>query len=106
MGTARALSDTSCSGDSHDFVAAEGPIAVTLVQSTGGVGLAIQVCAGGIDNNDCSINLMPIAVGQTVSGTRKGGSQQNLKLNAANCGGGGPPPPAPVGYAVTVTFQR
>jgi len=106
MGTARALGPASCTSDSHDFIAADGPISVTLTQSTGGIGMAAQVCAGGIDNNDCSINLMPIAVGQTVSGTRKGGSQQNLKLNPPNCGGGGPTPPGPVDYTVTVTFLR
>jgi hypothetical protein len=107
MGTARALSATSCAGDSHDFDAADGPIVVTLVQSTGAIEMAVQVCAGGIDNNDCSINLTPIVVGQTVNGTRKGGARQNLKLNPPNCGPrGGPVPPGPVDYTVTVTVQR
>jgi len=106
VGTTRANSPTSCSGDSHDFEAAEGTIAVTLVQSTGGVGMAVQVCAGGVDNNDCTINLRPIAVGQTVNGARKGVPQQNLKLMPANCGGGGPMPQGPVDYTATVTFQR
>lgn len=106
MGTARATGATSCSGDSHDFAAADGPISVTLNQSTGGIGMAVQVCAGGIDDNNCSINLMPISVGQTVSGTRRGGASQNLKLNAPNCGAGGPPPAGPISYTATVTFQR
>jgi hypothetical protein len=105
-GTTRANSPLSCGGDSHDFEAAAGTVSVTLVQSTGGVAMAVQVCAGGIDNNACTINLGPIAVGQTRTGTRQGVSQQNLKLMPANCGGNGPVPAGPVDYQATVTFQR
>ena len=106
MGTTRALSATSCTGDSHDFVAGEGPVSVTLVQTTGGTALVVQVCAGGIDNGDCTINQTPIAVNQTVRGTRRGGATQNLKLLPLNCGGGGPIPDGPIVYTATVTFQR
>jgi hypothetical protein len=106
MGTTRAITSTSCSGDSHDFQAADGPISVTLVQVTGATSLVVQVCAGGIDDNNCSINQTPIAVGQTKSGTRRGGADQNLKLLPPNCGGGGPPPPGPVGYTATVSYLR
>ena len=105
-GTTRANTPTSCGGDSHDFVAAEGAVAVTLVQSTGGVSMSVQICAGGIDNNACTINQGPIAVGQTRTGTRQGMAQQNLKLLPANCGGNGPVPAGPVDYTATVTFQR
>jgi hypothetical protein len=106
-GTTRALSATSCGGDSHDFEAREGTIAVTLVQSTDGTALGVQVCAGGIDNNDCSINQTRIAVGQTVSGTRRGAAQQNLKLLPVSCSpAGGPVPPGPISYTATVSFQR
>ena len=106
-GTTHANSATSCGGDSHDFEAREGAITVTLVQSTDGTPLSVQVCAGGIDNNDCSINQTRIAVGQTVSGTRKGAPQQNLKLLPVNCSpAGGPAPPGPVSYTATVSFQR
>lgn len=105
-GTARALGPGSCSGDSHDFQAAEGAISVTLVQTTGGVKMGVQVCAGGIDNNNCSINLQPIVVGQTVAGTRVGAAGQNLKFNTANCGGGGTAPATPIDYTATLTFQR
>ena len=103
-GTTRPTGPGSCGGDSHDFDAAEGTIAVMLVQSTGGV--VVQVCAGGIDNNDCTIKLGPIAVGQTLSGTRKGIARQNLKLLPLDCVRPGPVPPGPVDYRATVTFQR
>jgi len=105
-GTTRADGPLSCSGDSHDIMASEGTVTVTLVQSTGDATLGLQVCAGGIDNNDCTINLRPIAVGQTLSGSRKGGRTQNLKLLAPNCGGGGPVPPGPIQYTATVTYPR
>jgi len=60
-GTTQGTTDTGCSGDSHVFQAADGNVSVTLVQSTGNSGLAVQVCAGGIDNNNCTINQTPIA---------------------------------------------
>jgi hypothetical protein len=106
MGTTRANSATSCSGDSHDFQAGEGAVTPTLVQSTGSTGLTAQVCAGGIDDRNCTINQTPLAVMQTLSGARKGGTSQNLKLLPLNCGGGGPVPPGPIDYTATVTYQR
>jgi hypothetical protein len=106
MGTTRATSPTSCMSDSHDFQAREGLITVTLVQSTGGTLLVAQVCAGGIDDHNCTINQAPIAVGQTLSGTRKGGADQNLKLLPLNCGGGGPAPDTPIDYTASVSYQR
>ena len=105
-GTARATGPLSCSGDSHEFVAAAGAISVTLNGTTGGVGMAVQVCAGGIDDNACSIPLVPIAVGQTVTGTRRGASGQTLKFNTANCGGGGPAPAEPVNYTATLEYLQ
>ena len=106
MGTTRADGPTSCSGDSHVFEAAAGPVVVTLTQSTDNLTLGAQVCAGGIDNNDCTINLMPLPVGQSRSGDRRGGASQTLKLLAPNCGGGGPVPAGPIQYTATVTYQR
>jgi hypothetical protein len=105
-GTTWANSATSCGGDSHDFQAGDGTVTLTLVQTTGNVGLSAQVCAGGIDDRNCTINQGPIAVSQTLSGVRKGGTSQNLKLLPANCGGGGPQPPGPVDYTATVTYPR
>ena len=61
-GTTRALGPTSCGGDSHQFVAAEGTITVLLVRTTGNASLVAQVCAGGIDDNDCSLKQTVIAV--------------------------------------------
>jgi hypothetical protein len=99
------VANPSCQLGGHNFEAGEGAIAVTLVQTTGGVGLYGQVCAGGIDNNNCTINQTPMAVGQTLTGPRKGASSQNVKMLTLNCGTG-PTPPAPVDYTITVTHQR
>jgi hypothetical protein len=105
-GTTRAVTPTSCSSDSHDFSAGEGPVSVTLLQSTDNLTLGVQVCAGGIDNNDCTINLQRIALNQTVTGYRKGGRNQNLKFLPPNCGGGGPAPPGPVQYTAIVSYPN
>lgn len=104
-GTTRADSPTSCSGDSHTFLTNAGPISVTLVQSTGNLTLGSQLCSGGIDDNDCTLNLRPHAVGETRTGDRRGGSSQTLKLLAPNCGGGGSVPAGPITYTVTVVYQ-
>ena len=104
-GSTQATGPGSCISDSHDFVAAQGVVSVTLVQSTGSTALSVQVCAGGIDNNQCTINQTVIAVGQTLTGTRKGISSQNLKLLPLTCSpAGGPVPPGPILYTVTVTY--
>jgi hypothetical protein len=106
-GTTMATSPTSCSGDSHTFVAAEGMVTVTLLSSTNNTDLALQVCAGGIDNNDCTINQTRVFIGQVVSGARKGASSQTLVLQPLNCSPvGGPPPPNPIDYTVNVIFQK
>jgi hypothetical protein len=95
----------SCQLGGHNFEAAEGPVSVTLVQTTGGLGLYGQVCAGGLDNNNCTINQTPMAVGQTLTGTRKGASSQNVKMLTLNCGTG-PAPPGPVDYTISVVYLR
>jgi hypothetical protein len=99
------VANPSCQLGGHNFEAADGAIALTLVQSTGNVGLYGQVCAGGIDNNNCSINQTPMVVGQTLTGSRKGASGQNVKMLTLNCGTGAAPP-GPVDYTITVVHQR
>lgn len=107
MGTTLVNGPGTCGGDSHDIQLGAGPVSATLVQTTGGTAVMIQLCAGGIDDRSCTINQMPIAVGQTVSApTRKGGSSQNLKLLPLYCGSGAPPPPGPIQYTVTLTYQK
>jgi hypothetical protein len=105
-GTTTATGPSSCAGDRHDFQAAEGPVTVTLIESTGNAMLVAQVCAGGIDNGNCTINQTTIGVGQSLSSPRKGGPSQTLALQPLNCGGGGPPPAGPIAYTASVTYQR
>jgi hypothetical protein len=108
IGTTRQSAQTSCGGDSHDFTAAEGTISVQLVETSDPAGaLSVQVCAGGVDNRDCTINQQKIAVGQTLRGTRKGIATQNLKLLPHSCVFGGPfDPAAGITYRVFVDFLR
>lgn len=103
-GSVRALSDSGCAGGSHPFSAAEGPIQVQLLATTGNVDLAVQVCAGSIDTGNCSISQRAIHVGETVAGARVGGAAQTLVFNPANCGAGGPRPPGSVSYSAVLTY--
>jgi hypothetical protein len=107
-GTTRQTAQGACGGDSHDFTAAEGNVSVQLVETSDPAGaLSVQVCAGGIDNRDCTINQQKVAVGQTLSGTRKGIATQNLKLLPHSCVFGGPfDPAAGITYRVSVTHLR
>ena len=105
-GTTRTTSST-CTGDSHDFVAAPGEIAVKLVETSDPAGaLSVQVCAGGIDNGNCSIKQQKIGAGQTITGPRVGSAPQNLKLLGHNCVFGGPVVTDPISYRAEVTYQR
>ena len=94
----------SCQGGGHEFVAQEGQVSVTLVQTTGGVGLYGQACADGIDTN-CTIPQTRMEVGQTLSGARKGNARHSVKMLTLNCGTA-PPPPGPVDYTIRVTYRR
>jgi len=105
-GTARATGPTSCAGGSHAFAAGSGTVTVRLDQSTGNTALVVQVCAGAVDNNNCTINQRRLEVGQSVSGMRVGTANQVLAVNPLNCGGGGPAPSEPIAYSVTVMYQQ
>jgi hypothetical protein len=105
-GQTRGTPSGGCAGDSHNLSIAEGPVAVTLVQSTGSAEMRVQVCAGGIDNNNCTINQTRIAVGQTLTGARKGAAAQNLKLLSSACVTGSAEALSPVDYTVNVTYPR
>jgi hypothetical protein len=98
---------TGCTGDSHDVTAAAGEIAVRLVATSDPAGaLSVQVCAGGIDNGNCSIRQQRIAVNERITGTRIGAASQNLKLLGHNCVFGGPAVTDPITYQVEMTYQR
>ena len=107
-GMTRQLGVGSCTSDSHDFAAQEGQVSVLLQETSDPAGaLAIQVCAGGVDNNNCTINVQRIAVGTTVGGTKKGGASQNLKLLPHSCVFGGAfDPSVAIAYRVQVTYQK
>lgn len=98
---------SGCSGDSHNFTAADGPIIVTLIATSDpAAAVSVQVCANGIDNRNCSVNQQRIAVGQVLNGTRIGDALQNLKALPHNCVFGGPLVTTPRTYIFTVTHQQ
>ena len=106
-GTTTQAATGGCTGDSHNFEAKEGAISVRLVETSDPAGaLSVQVCAGGIDNGNCSIRQQKILVNQTLTGSRIGISTQNLKMLGHSCVFGGPPATSPISYRVELTYQR
>jgi hypothetical protein len=106
-GSTITLASGGCTSDAHDFlVAAGGTVQVSLTSSSDPAGLMVQVCAGAVDNNDCTINLQPLAVGATLSGVRRGSESQNLKFLRRGCTGADPFVAGPATYTAMVTFLR
>ena len=97
----------SCTGDSHNITAAEGEMSVRLTSTSDPAGaLSVQVCGGGVDTGNCSIQQQKITVNQTITGTRRGVAQQNLKFLPHSCVFGGPPAGAAVTYSATLTYWK
>ncbi len=106
-GSTTTLAGGGCTSDSHVFIVAEGgTVQVSLTASSDAAGLMVQVCAGGIDNNNCTINLQPLAVGATLSGSRHGGDSQSLKFLRRGCTGADPFVAGPATYTATATYLR
>jgi hypothetical protein len=107
-GTTSSNAPGSCTGDSHRINASQGTLTVTLVQTAPSVPLIVQLCApGAVDHTrDCTINRTRMEVGQSLSGTLRGGSVQELAFNPLSCGGGAPPPPTPINYTASVLYPR
>lgn len=107
-GTTVQTGTNSCSGDSHNITAFEGDISVRLVATSDpNAGLSIQVCPGGIDSgNNCSIAQQRITIGQTLTGARRGVSQQNVKPLPWGCVFGGTATAAPITYTLAVTYMK
>jgi hypothetical protein len=109
MGTARITESGGCSGETHAFQTGEGVVVITLVQSTGSVAMAAQLCDPAADNHEVDCTIPPFArigVGQTASATIKGGRSQTLTLYPAGCGTPAPEPTAPLAYTVSVVHPR
>jgi hypothetical protein len=97
----------SCSPSANDFtVAVGGSVQVKLDASGDAGGLKVQLCADGLDNNDCTINLQSVGVGASVSGVRKGSARQVLSFLRLGCTGQGPFVAGATTYTATVTYDR
>lgn len=98
-----------CTGARHAFETGEGVVGITLVQSSGGVSLAAQLCDPVADNHEVDCTIPPFAridVGQTVTATLKGGRFQTLTLYPGGCGTPASTPTALLAYTVTVVHPR
>ena len=106
MGTTTSSGSGSCSGENHSFLAGQGTVTVTLLQTSTNVALTAQLCADGVADASCTIVRRKIDVGQTLTAERKGTANQVLSLLQLTCGAGGPPEPGPVSYSVRVVYPR
>ena len=105
-GTTTSTATGGCSAEGHTYFVASGSTVQVRLETSGDPTLRVQVCANGIDNNDCTINLTSIAVGASVSGVRKGAQNQNVSFRRLGCTGGAPNVPGTVSYTATITYQR
>lgn len=107
-GTTTQSAINACGGDSHNIVAQEGDISVRLVATNDpNNALSIQVCPGGVDSgSNCSITQQRINVGQTLTGTRKGVNQQNIKPLPFACVFTSTLGQTPVTYTLSVTYMK
>lgn len=104
-GTTESTAPGGCSPSANDFIVADGgTVQVRLDQSGDAFGLRVQVCAGGLDDNKCTINPVKIAIGATVSGVRKGGASQRVSFLRLGCSGGAPFVAGETTFTATVTY--
>jgi hypothetical protein len=104
-GTATLTPSGVCSNTGHPFNSGEGNLAITLVQSSGNVPVAVQVCHPTATNHDAQCTVPPFArveLGMTLRAALKGGRAQVLTIYPAGCGAPGADTAATVAYTVTV----
>jgi hypothetical protein len=107
-GETRSSGVGACSGDSHQLEGVRTTVEVTLVSTSPGTPLIVQVCApSAVDHSrDCSVNRQVLETGRTVTAPVVGGSTQVLVLHQLSCGTQPVAPTAPaVGYQVAVTTR-
>jgi hypothetical protein len=104
-GSARTSTNGGCSaiGPSHIVDAGAGTLTVTLTQA-GAPRMQLQVCATSeADHRNCTIPpFVLLSVGQSATGTVKGGRAQAVTLFPEGCGGPGATPTDPIPYSVSV----
>lgn len=102
-----AVSTSGCNSGSHNFVAREGSISVRLDASNAASQLvSVQICPGSDIPSLCTVTQQRIAVGQTLSGARNGGTNQTLKFLRQDCVVGSTQAPGPITYAATLTYMK
>lgn len=90
-----------CSGSGHAFSTGEGEVSVTLVQTSGNVPVAVQICHPTALNHALECTIPPFAqlvVGASLRATVRGGRSQVLTIFPSGCGQPGNPKAATVSY--------
>ncbi|HEY5906577.1 MAG TPA: hypothetical protein VIZ31_00960, partial [Vicinamibacteria bacterium] len=110
MGTTQTGANGGCIGNavSHQIAAGEGTVTVTLVQASESP-MKLQICHPSAVNHalECTVPpFVPIAVGQSVSATLRGGRAQIVTVFPAECGGPTAPPGPVVSYTITVVYPQ
>jgi hypothetical protein len=110
MGTTQMGANGVCIGNtvSHPIAAGEGTVTVTLIQASESP-MKLQICHPTAVNHalECTVPpFAPIAVGQSVSATLRGGRAQIVTLYPAECGGPTAPPGPLVSYTMTVVYPQ
>ena len=103
-----APSTLGCNSGDHVFTAREGTVSVRLdATSAADQSISLQICSGNDVAGGCTIPQQRATVGQTLSGTRIGGTSQTLKLLRQDCvAGGQTQAPTPVTYSATLTYMK
>ncbi|HEY5907214.1 MAG TPA: hypothetical protein VIZ31_04180 [Vicinamibacteria bacterium] len=108
MGTSETSTTGGCSSpQNHDFQAGEGMVTVTLVQASASAA-KVEVCqvTTGSQARECGIPAFAtVQVGQSTSGTLRGGRAQRVTVYPTACGATSPAP-STLTYTVTVVYPR
>ena len=97
----------SCNSGFHKFVAQEGTISVRLdATNAPSQTVSLQICPGSDIPGQCTVSQETIAVGQTLSGPRNGGTGQTLKRLRQDCVSGTAQGNAPIAYSTTLTYLK
>jgi hypothetical protein len=108
-GSAQLSATGGCSNVGHPFNSGEGTVAITLVESSGSVPVAVQVCHPTATAHDSQCTVPPfarVAVGMSVRVPLKGGRAQVLTIYPEACGRTGTPTATSITYTVTVEHPR
>lgn len=105
-GTASTNGTGGCSPGAHTVLTGAGSITVAVTQASA-PRIKLQICHPTAVNHATECTVPPfasIAVGESVTATLKGGSNQSVAVFPEGCGSPGNPPASSVTYSISVTY--